>query len=78
MFVIVRVECGICGCDVIWERQDGLLVIVDVCREDACRKVWPFLSLSICLMIMRRRLSNNQISSLNAGAFADLGNLASL
>ena len=37
--VIVRVECGICGCDVVWERQARLLVIVDVCCEDACRKV---------------------------------------
>ena len=39
--VIWRVGCGICGCDVIWERQARLLVIVivDVCCEDACRKV---------------------------------------
>ena len=39
VFVILSVEFGICGCDVIWERQDGLLVIVDVCCEDACGEV---------------------------------------
>ena len=39
VFVIVRVECEICGCDVILEREYSLLVIVDVCCEDSCGKV---------------------------------------
>ena len=53
-------------------------VCVFVCLFDVTMHIARSDPLSVSCMMMRRYLENNQISSLEAGAFAGLGNLTFL